>query len=270
MEVYQPVKWVLLRSTQLLTLILVLAAPACAQHFPHVQAHAHNDYEHSRPLLDALDNGFVSIEADVHLVDNLILVSHDRPTDKHRTLEKLYLRPLDSIARKNNAWVYAKYRQPMILMIDIKTPAAETFDALKVCLLKYKDLLSTPSHDGPVKVVISGNRSLRSIQSDTDHLTSIDGRPEDLGHKFSAAEMPVVSESYQKVTGEKSSFMPSKESLSRINDLAARVHAEGKKLRLWAIPDNEKAWQALLDAGVDIINTDKLQELHTYLTTKQL
>src|SRR5436190_1820266 len=32
-------------------------------------AHAHNDYLHTRPLLDALDQGFCSVEADIHLVN---------------------------------------------------------------------------------------------------------------------------------------------------------------------------------------------------------
>lgn len=36
---------------------------------PLERAHAHNDYEHDRPLLDALDHGFTSVEADVWLVD---------------------------------------------------------------------------------------------------------------------------------------------------------------------------------------------------------
>ncbi len=31
------------------------------------QAHAHDDYEHDRPLLDALEHGFTSVEADIWL-----------------------------------------------------------------------------------------------------------------------------------------------------------------------------------------------------------
>ena len=34
-----------------------------------VNAHAHNDYEHDRPLHEALDNQFVSVEADVFMID---------------------------------------------------------------------------------------------------------------------------------------------------------------------------------------------------------
>ena len=55
-------------------------------------AHAHNDYEHHRPLLDALKAGFASVEADVYRVDNQLLVAHDRQdTNPERSLESLYL-----------------------------------------------------------------------------------------------------------------------------------------------------------------------------------
>ena len=40
-------------------------------------AHAHNDYEHTHPLADALEQGFCSIEADIHLVNGKLLVAHD-------------------------------------------------------------------------------------------------------------------------------------------------------------------------------------------------
>jgi hypothetical protein len=46
---------------------------------PLERAHAHNDYEHERPLHDALGHGFKSVEADVWLVDGELVVSHDDP-----------------------------------------------------------------------------------------------------------------------------------------------------------------------------------------------
>jgi hypothetical protein len=56
--------------------------------------------------------------------------------------------------------------------------------------------------------------------------------------------------------------------LEKIRTLAQRVHAENKKLRLWAIPDNEEAWGVLLDAGVDLINTDQLEALNAYFNKR--
>ncbi|MCS6919603.1 MAG: hypothetical protein NZM28_07520, partial [Fimbriimonadales bacterium] len=41
------------------------------------RAHSHNDYWRKRPLQDALECGFCSVEADIFLVDGKLLVGHD-------------------------------------------------------------------------------------------------------------------------------------------------------------------------------------------------
>ena len=85
------------RSTQ----ILLLAATALfyggigivtGQDSPAIrQAHAHNDYLHARPLLDALECGFCSVEADIYLVDGQLLVAHTQlELSPDRTLRSLY------------------------------------------------------------------------------------------------------------------------------------------------------------------------------------
>ena len=45
---------------------------------PLPQGHSHNDYYNKRPLLDALTNGFCSVEADVFLKNEKLLVGHSR------------------------------------------------------------------------------------------------------------------------------------------------------------------------------------------------
>ncbi|CAN5909544.1 hypothetical protein BH11GEM2_BH11GEM2_29360 [soil metagenome] len=68
--------------------VLALLVPLClgAQVIPLEHAHAHNDYEHTRPLAEALEHGFTSVEADIWLVDGQLLVAHDRDkVDSSRT-----------------------------------------------------------------------------------------------------------------------------------------------------------------------------------------
>src|SRR5436190_13915493 len=84
----------------------------------HVNAHAHNDYEHTRPLFDALGNGFISVEADVHLKQGRLLVSHNSPGKNARTLEQLYLQPLDSILKNDGEGIYPTATETFYLMID--------------------------------------------------------------------------------------------------------------------------------------------------------
>ena len=77
---------------------------------PLAQAHAHNDYEHDRPLFDALEHGFTSVEADVWLVDGELLVAHDREdVQPGVTLESLYLDPLQDLVRGQGHSVYPKW-----------------------------------------------------------------------------------------------------------------------------------------------------------------
>src|SRR5262245_39201431 len=88
----------------------VAARPSDAQAPPVVplkQAHAHNDYEHKRPLFDALDHGFCSVEADVFLQGDALLVGHvAKDLRPDRTLEKLYLDPLRERIKANGGRVY--------------------------------------------------------------------------------------------------------------------------------------------------------------------
>jgi hypothetical protein len=147
---------------------------------PHLNAHAHNDYEHTRPLFDALDQGFRSVEVDIHRVGDRLYVGHNHPVvnDKH-TLQYLYLNPLDSLARSDEG---RRALGTVTLLIDIKTDATRTLQQLLAILEQYPRLLA-PGHSSPVvRLVISGKRDYDLILK-SKHV-SIDGRPSDLGKGY--------------------------------------------------------------------------------------
>lgn len=244
----------------------IISATACfsQEKFPHPQAHAHNDYEHIHPLKDALYNGFTSVEADVHLYQGELLVGHNNVTKLSPRLEQIYLHPLDSILNANHGKIYPGYDGPFYLMIDIKTSAESTYNMIRQQLKKYPDLLCK-ANACAVKIFLSGNRPVSTLVKEGYTGIALDGRPEDLGKGYSSELMPVISDNYHNWSGWRGKSTPDDKDFLRISDLSKRVHAEGKKLRLWAIPDNTIAWKALMDAGVDLINTDKLEELNTFL-----
>jgi hypothetical protein len=230
----------------------------------HENAHAHNDYEHERPLFDALRYGFISAEADVHLVSDQLLVSHDRPGKYAKTLEALYLRPLDSLLDVNRGTVYPGYDGTFFLMIDFKTSAVASAEALIMLLKNYPALVCT-ARSCPVKIFVSGNRPVEYFLQQGTSGVALDGRPGNLGKGFTVYQMPVVSDRYSNWSSWNGKSTPGPGELDRIRALADRVHAEGKKLRLWAVPDHELAWEVLLDAGVDLLNTDRLEAMHQFL-----
>jgi hypothetical protein len=234
---------------------------------PHLKAHAHNDYEHVHPLFDALQNGFNSVEADVHLKDGALLVAHNKATSQSPRLLNLYLRPMDSLLKVNRGSIYAKSTTAFYLMIDIKTDGAKTYRAVREMLAMFPKL-KCKGPSCPVKIFLSGERPVSLMMADGYDGLSIDGRPSDLEKGYSVEWMPVISDNYSKWCSWDGKSFPKGNELRRIKDLAQRVHAEGRKLRLWAIPDNILAWRELSNAGVVLINKDHLEALNRYLTQR--
>lgn len=102
------------------TVVALLAAPQAATSAPAAgavelgaplaQAHAHNDYEHDRTLLDALAHGFTSVEADVWLVEGELRVAHDAwELADAPTLEGTYLDPPSELVSPNGKQLYPGY-----------------------------------------------------------------------------------------------------------------------------------------------------------------
>jgi hypothetical protein len=178
------------RSSRAIAILLVLLAAAGCQATPVTplpRAHAHNDYRHVRPLLDALDAGFCSVEADVHLVDRKLLVGHAiEETSPDRTLQSLYLDPLRDRIKRNGGCVYpAKRDQRLTLMIDIKTEGGPTYEALRDALLPYRDILTMTFLDGtinprPVTVLLTGRVPRPWIAREPVRFVACDGILEDL------------------------------------------------------------------------------------------
>jgi len=137
-------------------------------------------------------------------------------------------------------------------------------------LLSHYHGLNCSTNTFAVKIFVSGERPLATMMKEGYTGFGIDGRPEDIGKETAVDLMPVISDTYKNWSTWKAQTPPEDKDLQRIKDLAKRVHAEGKKLRLWAIPDNESSWQELLNPGVDFINTDHLHELIIFLTNKGL
>ncbi len=252
------------------------AAPAVALRAadaptPLTRVHAHNDYEHKRPLFDALDQGFCSVEADIFLVDGKLLVGHTRRSLKpERTLQALYLEPLKERVAKNGGRVY-KNGPPVTLFIDLKTNGEATYAALCPVLEEYRDMITSfsPAPKGKeqraIDVVITGSCPRKVIEAQKDRLASIDGTVGDFDSSESADLVPVISESWRGLFKWRGKGPLPDEDKAKLETLVKKAHAHGRRVRFWAAPDRLPAWQALYAANVDLINTDNLAGAAEYL-----
>ncbi len=254
------------------SLILIVSAFSLADKpvEPLPTAHSHNDYEQKRPLHDALDQGFCSVEADIWLDPQGLLVAHNRKDLKpERTLEKLYLAPLRERVKANGGKVYRNGPQ-FYLLIDVKTDAKTTYAALDAVLRQYADILSA-THDGKfeakaVTLVLSGNRDADTIAKQAHRFVGMDGRPEDLDSDAPADRIPWISASWSSLFKWKGDGPMPEAERKKLHDLVEQAHKRGRMVRFWATPEKEALWTELKAAKVDLLNTDKLADLRVFLS----
>jgi glycerophosphoryl diester phosphodiesterase len=216
-----------------------------------------------------LGHGFCSVEADIFLRDGELLVAHDaRDLRPERTLERLYLQPLAERVKANGGRVF-KNGPRFWLLVDLKSEGEPTYKALHDVLAKYRDILSTTSNgmydERAVTVVISGNRPIELIKSQSTRYAGIDGRLADLKSEAPAHLVPMISDNWTlhfswRGRGE----IPDVER-DRLRSIVEQAHAQGRVVRFWATPESPALWRELHTAGVDLINTDKLAMLREFL-----
>ena len=121
-------------------------------------------------------------------------------------------------------------------------------------------------HERAITVVLTGNRpSPASLAGERHRLVAIDGVLEELNQTWPTDLMPQMNVQWTKVFQWRGDgAMPEAERV-RLRELVERAHQRGRKIRFWEAPDQPRAWAEMLDAGVDLINTDHLLAFRDFL-----
>ena len=238
------------------------------------RCHSHNDYLNDLPILNALNYGYKSIEVDIVFDKNQLYVAHYWWNKKKGVfINNTYLDTLYKIFNNNDGSIY-KNNNPLILFVDIKYSPNEAYEVLERLLNNYKSMLSYVINDtyvqGAVTIILSGKRPvIEYSKRSTKRYVFIDGRKSDLGKSISKNVMPIISINWKKEfnwRGFKEFSANEKEHLLK---LIKNVHREGKMIRFWGSPDHIKSWELLYLNDVDLINTDKVEELYNYINTNK-
>jgi hypothetical protein len=252
-------------------LLNLLPIALYAQPKPLTNLHAHNDYEHTRPLFNALDHGFCSVEADIYLVQGQLLVAHNRSEVKpNRTLQSLYLDPLRERVRKNGGRVYANGPE-VTLLIDLKSSWQSIYPVLRDVLRQYSDLLSTfesgQKKTNAVVAVITGDRSRDMFAGESIRYAAFDGDLSDLDSNAPANLIPWISSNWAatfKWRAQAQGVFPDEER-AKLREIVAKAHQHDRRVRFWGAPDNAVFWREILANGVDLINTDDLEGAQNFV-----
>jgi alkaline phosphatase len=218
------------------------------QTFAQVKIHAHNDYEKSLPLFNALNSRVYSIEADVFLRGGDLLVAHSADQLANaKSLKESYIQPLVGLFKKYRGQVSGDTGYKVALMIDIKQGGEEAIRALCRMVEPNRSVFDRSRNPHAIQVIISGDRGNIKNWISFPSYIYFDGRPADLYDEETMKRIACISDAY-------ASYAENKE---KVQAVLQKVNEWGKPFRFWGTPDNEFYWKYFRDAGVHIINTDK-------------
>lgn len=222
-------------------------------------AHSHNDYEQPTPFWTAYNEGFGSIEADIFLHHDSLLVAHDSSELLlHRSLEQYYLEPLVACIKKNGGRVYADKKRQLQLLVDIKTDSVATLNKLVETLRKYPSLINARS----LQIVISGNRPPTADFNSYPSFILFDGV---LSQDYSQEAMKKVALLSDNIANYVRDKNITEQEQQQLQATVRKAHAAKKPVRFWGTPDNMDTWKEMIALGVDYINTDHVNALGYFL-----
>jgi len=229
-----------------------------------VLIHSHNDYEQAEPLTNALRNQVYSLEADVYLVNDTLKVAHDKKDlYKAPSLGSLYIQPIVDLFNIHHGHISSDHDYAPVLMIDIKENGEAVLTALVKLLSPHSSVFDRKINSKAVQIVISGDRGDLSKWTSWPLFILFDGRINEHYNKEQLERVAFISDSYLNYAKQKDNTDLS------IKQSAEKAQQLKKLFRLWAIPDNSSSWKQLQKVGVDIINTDKVQECRNFFAAKQ-
>jgi hypothetical protein len=250
----------------LLPLFLSIAAATSAQsvHLTVANTHSHNDYEQLIPFWMAWQEKFGSIEADLWLVDGVVIVAHDRQElQAGRRMEDYYIRPLASCMAKNAGHPYADTSRRLQILIDVKADSVAVLAALIALLDKYPILEHSPS----LKWVISGNRPAPDSFAVYPAFIAFDGILHAAYSQQALSRVVMMSDDLKDYTQWDGHGEIAPADRRRIGEAIQSAHEHHLPVRFWDAPDFPDAWQLLSELGVDCINTDHIRELASWLNS---
>jgi hypothetical protein len=98
---------------------------------------------------------------------------------------------------------------------------------------------------------------------------AIDGRPGDLDSDEPAHLIPWISDSWSSQFRWRGQGEMPKAERDRLREIVQKAHKHGRQVRFWATPERPQLWHELRSAEVDLINTDRLDELRRYLLAEK-
>lgn len=230
----------------------------------------------SKDIWPTFTQGVVHYEAQVMYIYGEVYVTSQMPDSANHTMPTLrstYLLPIYSQYKKNQGKVHESFDDEMYLFLDIKFDPKKTYHKVWEQLSPYHEMLTyrvgPQWHEGKLKVIFVGNAPMRAFQQERVCFVAAQGTIADLDKKYDNKVMPLIGIDFEnEIDWNGVGKMPF-DVYEKFKDVIRRSHEQGKKVRVYNLPNDEGIWDVLHTAGVDMISSNNPEQFQKFMESKQ-
>lgn len=230
----------------------------------------------NKDIWPTFTQGVVHYEAEIMYIYGEVYVTSQMPDSSAHskpTFRSTYLLPIYSQYKKNQGKIHPNFNDEMYLFLNIKYDPKKTYQKLWEQLSPYHEMLTyrvgPQWHDGKLKVVFVGNAPMRIFQQERVCFATAQGTIADLDKNMDNKVMPLIGIDFENdLKWNGVGKMPFDEYV-KLKDIVKKAHEQGKKVRVFNLPNDENIWEVIYTGGVDMISSNDPARFAKFLETKK-
>jgi hypothetical protein len=223
-------------------------------------AYVAHDWKTKRPRLDALELGYLGVEADVVLVTDTFMLANDpKQVNPEAGFESTYLwHFLDGLSRCKRLQPDPR---PFLVLIADRAPTPESRLYMASLLGRYRGLLKPVDGTPIAEFILTGAQDTpATIPEDLRKYVGFEWRvtsQQPAPPPAEAAPYRLLGIDWRKEIGWDGAGQPPAAAKKLVAAAVAAAKAvPGTRVRAYNVPSSGRAWAWLLDAGVDLVGVD--------------
>lgn len=233
-------------------------------------------FETEKDMWPTFTQGVVHYEADIMYIYGEVYVTEHMPDSANHnlpTLRNTYLMPIYSQYKKNQGKVHPNFDEEMYLFLNIKFDPRKTYQKIWEQVSPYHEMLTyrvgPQWHDGKLKVIFVGNAPMRTFQQERVSFAAAQGTVDDLAKNYDNKIMPLIGIDFEdEIEWNGVGKMPFDE-YKKFKDVVQEAHKQGKKVRVYNLPEEENVWDVMHTAGVDMISSKNPEAFKAFLESRK-
>lgn len=230
----------------------------------------------AKDIWPTFTEGVVHYEAQIMYIYGEVYVASQMPDSANHTLptfRSTYLLPIYSQYKKNQGKINPIFDEEMYLFLDIKYDPKKTYNKIWEQLSPYHEMLTyrvgPQWHEGKLKVIFVGNAPMRTFQQERVCFVEAQGTIDDLDKNYDNKVMPLIGIDFENdIEWNGLGKMPFEEYKS-FKEIIRKAHEQGKKVRVYNLPNEENIWDIFYTAGVDMISSNDPARFKKFMESKK-